>query len=468
MDLPSKATARSKWRSSQSHKPGQPHRPAGSLPSKTLKAGLESNLDRYEEEEVDTRPGQMRQSQGEDLAALLRDADGLHQAARHRTRQSADPQVELLESAMQGQEPQGLTLDLEALAQALSLIPLHEVLGLDPKFFPDEPPQTAISTASTAKQDGMNAAPSTASADDASSSTCLSTASFATGTSPAAKSAGPSAPGMATVGKQTSLRHKTLPSTSQPAAPSAFDLQVTGSGSSQPVTVQGEAGSVSNSNMHLSNRRGRHVTPAESAVRPEQSRPNSDVQQTNAHKSLATPTSGNFDSHSQLPVSSASASSAYSSAANSNQLQQQPTLMVDTAGNNNPAQQPGTPLSDVKTGSLKTGAAQHAASGLSSSDSGLQRNSSAAVKPSAASVAAEDDDELDALLNMSGAAGPKAAQKSSGKHGAHHDEDDLGALLGLSGDENIKRTKPQQSSNGPTHARQQPDDDSLESFLDSL
>ncbi|KAK9855117.1 hypothetical protein WJX84_010081 [Apatococcus fuscideae] len=133
MDLPGKDAARSKWRSSQRHKSGPSARPGSSQSGKPPKASLDSNFDRYEEEEVDTRAGQARRSAGEDLTTLLRDAEGSQLAARRRAKVSAEPEIELLAHALDGAIPQGLRLDTDALAKALSFIPLHELLGLDPK-----------------------------------------------------------------------------------------------------------------------------------------------------------------------------------------------------------------------------------------------------------------------------------------------------------------------------------------------
>ena len=340
---------------------------------------------------------------------------------------------------------QGFTLDMEALAKALSFIPLHQVLGLDPSFFPDEPPEPAKSASSlTVRPAGPAALPA-----DTSSIASVPTADLKPGADARVSSSdGLQSSHIAGHSKQISSTSDERLPMSQPTAAPAAELQTARPSrlaDIEPGEMQGRGGPDLDRPPHpTSAKASSNVMPADTASVPSCSSPSNKVQQPVPYK----------------PTSSAAASSESSGSRSGSQVQRP----IRSHRESSPR------ASGVTTGSSNTGAIRHAALGSSGRGISMSHTRSVAAKPSDdAAAAVEDDDELDALLGMGSVAGSKSErpQIGSSKHDAC-DDDDLDALLSLGRDEVPRVAKPQKSSRAPSGSRQQPDDDSLGSFLDSL
>ncbi len=300
---------------------------------------------------------------------------------------------------------QGLTLDTAALAQALSFIPLHQVLGLDHKYCPDEPLGVEISAACEEEPD----------ADAA--QTIASSSSFSKAAQPV--QAAPS--------NATSVRPP-QPASQRPKPPLVRELDALSSGASS----------------------GTSIFPGMAASLAAGSHPEHPHRPASQQQSVPTP-SGNAPSSSQSrPLAEPHVSSRPGAVSSKQPLQSQPAVSSRSA-----AAGP-----DKSTG-------LYIARPVSRTPSHPPIASAAppAYKPA---ETPGDDDSLDALLDFgSHKSASKPASKPAAIAPAAED-DELDALLGLGASPKPASAVPQKHSTKMASAKQTSEQNDLESFLDSL
>mmetsp|Transcript_39624 Transcript_39624/g.71051 ORF Transcript_39624/g.71051 Transcript_39624/m.71051 type:complete len:333 (-) Transcript_39624:1240-2238(-) len=156
MDFSEKDSARSKYRLTQKRSRGRGSGGAAAQGAATGRGGkgapagrprrsghlthdllqLDSNHDRYEEEAetpADASGPAARKSKGADLAELLANADCLD-PGRHWRFRALQSELEFEAAKHVDTNHEGLSLDLRSLDSCLALLPIHEVLNIEPEY----------------------------------------------------------------------------------------------------------------------------------------------------------------------------------------------------------------------------------------------------------------------------------------------------------------------------------------------